>query len=91
MTTSPPPSRDRQPTATGESESKSEDATDRRLGSGLVASIRVVSFWLAIVLPFLYVPLLATGLSDAAETFAFLGLFTMSVLSLYVGHSHRAD
>ncbi|WP_335343076.1 hypothetical protein [Halomontanus rarus] len=50
----------------------------------------MTGFWTAIVLPFLHVPLLATGLSGSAETLTFLGLLALNLLALYVGHSHRA-
>lgn len=73
--------------------SRDEDTSDRRtlerIAPGLATPVRVMSFWMAIVLPFLYVPLLVTGLSDAAETVTFLGLFVANLVALYVGHSHR--
>lgn len=55
----------------------------------LAAQIRAASFWSAIVLPFLYVPLLTRGLTTAGETATFLGLLTVNLLALYVGRSHR--
>lgn len=79
-------------------ESSTEDASDpsdadagmlERLAPAFARSLRVASFWAAIVLPFLYVPLLATGLSDATETITFLGLLGMNLLTLYVGHPYR--
>ncbi|WP_293027935.1 hypothetical protein [Natronococcus sp.] len=51
-------------------------------------SIRKGSFWTAIVLPFLYVPLLATGLSTATETATFLALLGLNLAALYVGHAY---
>lgn len=61
-----------------------------RLLPALATPVRVASFWTAIVLPFLHVPLLATGLSTPAETFTFLGLLCLNLLALYVGHAHRS-
>lgn len=53
--------------------------------------IRIASFWLAIVLPFFYVPLLVTGLSSGTETGTFLGLLVFNLGTLYVGHSYRSE
>lgn len=57
----------------------------------LAGPVRVTCFWTAIALPFLHVPLLATGLTTASETIVFLLLVGLNVLALYVGHSHRQD
>jgi hypothetical protein len=55
----------------------------------LAPPIRRAGFWTAIVLPFLYIPFLVTGLSTAAETGLFLGFLAMNLLALYVGHAYR--
>lgn len=60
-----------------------------RVVSPLATPIRATGFWSAIVLPFLYVPLLARGLATAGETGAFLGLLAVNLLALYVGRSYR--
>lgn len=60
-----------------------------RLVPAIATPIRVASFWTAIVLPFLHVPLLAAGLSTPAETGTFLGLLGLNLVTLYVGHSYR--
>ncbi len=83
--------------ATRDRGSSGRDASDGYPGRGglerylptLAKPIRVASFWSAIVLPFLYVPLLGTGLSGALETAVFLCLLCANALALYVGHSHR--
>lgn len=75
-----------------EDASDDHDADSRtleRLVPAFARSLRVASFWTAIVLPFLYVPLLVTGLSEANETIAFLGLLGLNLLALYVGHPYR--
>lgn len=54
----------------------------------LVSSIRATAFWVAVVLPFLYVPLLVTGLDGGPTTTAFVALLFANVLSLLIGHSH---
>ena len=48
-----------------------------------------VSFWLAITLPFLYFPLLASGLSSSSVSLAFVGLVSLHVVTLVLGHRHR--
>lgn len=53
--------------------------------------VRVVGFWLSIALPFLYLPLLATGLNTGSQTVVFLSLLAVNLLALWVGRSHRVD
>lgn len=50
--------------------------------------VRAVSFWSAIALPFLYVPLVATGLETEAELSVFLALLAANVVAIALGHSH---
>lgn len=50
--------------------------------------LRVAGFWSAVALPFLHIPLLVTGLDGTADLFAFLSLFALNVVALYVGHPH---
>ncbi len=51
--------------------------------------MRVASFWAAICLPVLYLPLLIVGLSSAVVTLVFTGLVCLHVLTLYVGHTYN--
>lgn len=55
----------------------------------LTAAIRATCFWMAIALPFLYVPLLIAGVETRPESLALLVLLALNALSLLVGHSHR--
>ena len=55
----------------------------------LADSIRKTSFWAAIVLPFLYVPILIHGLTSWVLSTAFLLLLAVNLVALYVGHYHR--
>lgn len=57
----------------------------------VVSTVRAAAFWVAVVLPFLYVPLLVTGLEAGATTTAFLALLVTNVVTLLVGHSHRGN
>jgi predicted thioesterase len=62
------------------------DATT--LGRRLLATpLRFVGFWAAVVMPFLYLPLLLGGLA-AGETTVFVGLLLVHVAALVVGHEH---
>lgn len=53
--------------------------------------VRAIGFWSAIALPFLYVPLLVTGLATAAELMVFLSLLAANVVAIALGHSHTPD
>lgn len=61
----------------------------RRLGRSLMGPIQFVSFWFAIALPFLHVPLLMGGLDGPNVTLAFLGLLVANLVALYVGHGYN--
>ncbi|AGN01575.1 hypothetical protein L593_08150 [Salinarchaeum sp. Harcht-Bsk1] len=50
--------------------------------------VRAAGFWSAIALPFLYVPLVATGLETEAELSVFLALLAANVVAIALGHSH---
>lgn len=56
--------------------------------SGLSASVRAVAFWLAVLLPPSYIPLLATGFV-VEHALAFAGLLVVNALGLVVGSGHR--
>lgn len=57
----------------------------------VVRPVHAVAFWIAVVLPFLYVPLLASGLSEPATMNAFFGLLAANAVALLVGHPHLRD
>jgi hypothetical protein len=61
---------------------------DGGLRSVVVRPVTAVSFWLAIVLPFLHLPLLATGLGSADAATAFGALVGLNVLALLAGHPY---
>ena len=60
---------------------------------GLLRSLKgptqFLSFWVAIALPFIHLPLLAQGLGNPEVTFTFLALLTLNVFALYVGHDYK--
>lgn len=61
----------------------------RLIPQPVLTLVRVASFWAAIVIPFLHVPLLLTGIETPSETVAFLALLALNVVALVLGHSHN--
>lgn len=57
----------------------------------LLRPVRVISFWAAIALPFLHLPLLLHGLNTTAELYAFLGLLALNLVALVVGHGYKTE
>lgn len=57
----------------------------RRLRGG----VRAATFWAAVVLPFLYLPLLAAGLRTRADLVVFLALLGCNLLAIHLGRGHR--
>ena len=56
-----------------------------------LSAVRGFAFWTAIALPFLYLPLLITGLNTGATRIAFVALVVCNVVTLFIGHAHRGD
>jgi hypothetical protein len=54
----------------------------------LAQPIKQLSFWAAIVLPFMHLSLLWAGLDSPSMTAAFVGLVALNVCTLYVGHTY---
>jgi len=57
----------------------------------LARPVKRIAFWLAIVLPFIHLPLVATGLDSQSLTLAFLALVALNVVAIFLGHTHRQD
>lgn len=53
----------------------------------LGAPIQFLAFWLAVTLPFLYLPLLVRGLQGEQVT-VFVTLLALNLAALVVGHGH---
>ena len=68
---------------------RQHDQRSRRLIRSLKGPTQFLSFWVAIALPFVHLPLLAQGLGNAQVTLTFLTLLTMNVCALYVGHGYK--
>lgn len=60
------------------------------LHRAVVAPIRALAFWTAVLLPLAYLPLLAGGLTGA-ETSVLAALLVANALALAVGHDHARD
>lgn len=61
-------------------------------GSGrLLSLLRAVAFWSAVVLPFLHLPLLLSGLDTRADLLALATLFGLNLVALAIGRSHRPE
>ncbi|PSQ26194.1 hypothetical protein BRD03_10950 [Halobacteriales archaeon QS_9_68_17] len=89
---SPSPVRNEQATTeAGENSRRGEVVRDRLGVDSLATPIRMVSFWMAVALPFLHVPLLLQGLHGPSETFTFLGLLALNLVALLVGHPHNSE
>ncbi|MFC7071562.1 hypothetical protein ACFQJ7_16765 [Halovenus rubra] len=66
--------------------------TDAVLGDGslnatqlLFRPIKRLAFWTAIVLPFLHLSLLISGLESQSTVFAFFALLIVNAVAVYVG------
>ena len=68
------------------------DRNEERRSYGVIRSLKrplqFVSFWVAIALPFVYLPLLTRGLGDPQVTLTFLMLLALNVFALYIGHDY---
>lgn len=56
----------------------------------LTAPLKAAGFWSAVVLPFLYTPLLFDGFQGEEAT-VFVWLLVLNLVSLIVGHSYKRD
>lgn len=57
------------------------------LQSTVAAPVRFVGFWAAVLLPFVYTPLLFTDLQGSTMT-AFLALLAVHIVSLFLGQQY---
>lgn len=64
---------------------------DRYQKHAFTTPLEAVSFWSAIALPFLYMPLLLAGISTQGELLTFIGLLALNVAALLAGHGHKRE
>ncbi|MEF8821640.1 MAG: hypothetical protein V5A52_05135 [Halovenus sp.] len=57
----------------------------------LARPVKRVSFWAAIVLPFMHLSLLTAGLDSQSMLTAFIALVVLNVVALYFGHRHGQE
>jgi hypothetical protein len=62
-----------------------------RYGAGLKTGVTTVAFWTAIILPFLHVPLLLTGLERTSVQMAFVALVVLNVVAVLLGQPYHRD
>lgn len=67
----------------------SRSVVRRLLPSRPPVALQVAAFWVAVTLPFLYVPLLVSGVQTPGERSALAAMFAVNVVVLYVGHGYR--
>lgn len=76
-------------TSTVPKESLSRQEVVASARQAMTWGVRAIGFWLAVVVPFLYLPLLVRGFAGPSEVLAFVGLLLLNVVALVVGHGHR--
>lgn len=54
-------------------------------------TMTTVGFWLAVSLPFLYLPLLTTGMERESVVSAFFVLLVIHAASILLGHRHGRE
>lgn len=57
----------------------------------LFRPVEAISFWAAVGLPFIYVPLVLTGIQAAPEQIAAALLVVAHVIALVLGRHHKAE
>lgn len=57
----------------------------------LLHAVEAVAFWAAVAMPFVYLPLLITGIETASEGIALVALIAIHVVALVVGRRYRPD
>lgn len=68
---------------------QSADHLNRLAASSVARSVEAISFWSAIALPFLYLPLLVNGLGSTAQFTAFLALLALHAATIVGGHRYN--
>lgn len=59
--------------------------------SALARPLEAVAFWSAIALPFLYLPILVSGLESTAQLTAFLALLALHTVAIVSGHRYNRE
>lgn len=67
------------------------DGQRSRVARSVKGPAQFLSFWIAIALPFVHLPLLAQGLGDPTATLTFFILLAVNVVALYLGHGYNQE
>jgi hypothetical protein len=67
---------------------RAADDAQRRLWTRTTALVTALAFWVAIPLPFLYIPVLVRGVDGRAEVVALLLLIALHVVTLGLGRPY---
>lgn len=57
----------------------------------LLRPVEAAGFWAAVGLPFVYLPLVLTGIDTSAEQLAVVLLIAAHVVSLYLGRHYKTE
>jgi len=63
--------------------------SERSLSELVTNPLQRVAFYAAIVLPFVHLPLLVSGLPSETITLAFAVLLVLNVMAIFVGHYYE--
>lgn len=63
--------------------------SERRATRQIAAPLAMLSFWAAIAIPAIYLPLFVLGIDTTGELLVFLALFGLHLLALIGGRYHR--
>ena len=68
-----------------------ETLRDSRAARLLRRPVEAFAFWTAILLPFVYLPMLFGGFETTTSVLLFAGLLAANGVALLVGHGHKRD
>lgn len=57
----------------------------------LGSTVTTAGFWIGTLLPVVYIPVFLTGIDSIARLSLFVGLVTVNVAALVVGHDYRGS
>lgn len=76
-------------TLPGTGHSGADESTSRlAVGTAALQVIEFVAFWIAVALPFVYLPMIALG-AATSYPLAFVGLLGANAIALAIGHGHE--
>lgn len=53
--------------------------------------VQIIGFWLAVVLPFIHLPLLVGGLTSEGRQVLFMVLIALNLAAFYAGRNYRVE